>query len=222
MTEAPDQNFPTSPADVPQSHLTAVLAILGPNSVHSPAAAPKSWHTDLPSALQMASKAVPLIPLRGLGRKALATASLSPHLLHVAGEDYSVTSDLTSSRERTSQVKARSLQLQICWLGWWHSAGYLLGWHHNPSVLSPPPQSCSLGLNETGKRCCWPHCRKMAAAVPPTYMTKYWNFWDLWSLLCISSSISPFLLGKQLAAVTVSFSLRDYITWCSSWFCLRR
>lgn len=161
-------------------------------------------------------------PLKRTWRKALATTSHSPHLLHVAGEDYSVTSDLSSSRERTSQMKARSLQLQICWLGWWHSAGYLLGWHHNPSVLPPPPQSCSLGLNETGKRRCWLHCRKMAAAVPPTYMTKYWNFWDLWSLLYISSSISPFLLGKQFAAVSVSLLLGDYITRCGSWFCLRR
>lgn len=78
MTEAPDQNFPTLPADVPQSHLTAVLAILGPNSVHSPAAAPRSWHTDLPSAVQMASKAVPFIPLRGLKEKHWQQL-LSPH-----------------------------------------------------------------------------------------------------------------------------------------------
>lgn len=143
MTEAPDQNFPTLPVHVPQSHLTAVFAILGPNSVHSLAAAPKSWHTDLPSALQMASKAVPFTPVRGLGEKHWQQL-LSPHT-SCMWQDYSVTSDLSSSSERTSQVKARSLQLQICWLGWWPSAGFLLGWHHNPSVLPPPSQSCSLG-----------------------------------------------------------------------------
>lgn len=61
MTEVPDKNFPTSPASVPQSQQTAVLAILGQNSVHSPAAAPKSLHT-FPPTVQMESQAFLLSP----------------------------------------------------------------------------------------------------------------------------------------------------------------
>lgn len=79
-----------------------------------------------PPTVQMESKAILFIPLRGLEKKHRQT-SLCPHLSLVARENYSPVSDLSSGTERTSEVKARPPQWQSCYWCWQRSAASLSG-----------------------------------------------------------------------------------------------